>query len=316
MASHMRHFVRRICRTVATHGIAIGGAAAIFQLHLGRAEDASAIALTRRLCAVRRNGPLLISDGSTRSSPTCGRTSFRTRWQAPDRKRSMRCASWKRILVLPRNMRLGAWTKLIDECAPGTSHRDMEIRTTSRCSIVLSNEARRVNKIVCVPLISVATLMTCHRDRRRRRRHDGGVRRGGRGAFDAAHRESGSRRRNDFVAGGMVWIPANSKMRAAGIADSLEQARLYLSHVVPGEFKWRSAGDFSLARTRSDRLPRIAHGARVQAGDVLSGLLPRSSRRDARRSCAGARRLRCARARPRFPRCWPRHCPSSRCSAA
>jgi succinate dehydrogenase/fumarate reductase flavoprotein subunit len=37
------------------------------------------------------------------------------------------------------------------------------------------------------------------------------------------------------VAGGMVWIPANSKMRAAGISDSLEQARLYLSHVVPGE---------------------------------------------------------------------------------
>jgi succinate dehydrogenase/fumarate reductase flavoprotein subunit len=38
------------------------------------------------------------------------------------------------------------------------------------------------------------------------------------------------------VAGGMVWIPANPKMRDAGIADSLEQARLYLSHLVPGEF--------------------------------------------------------------------------------
>ncbi|MGZ8210150.1 MAG: FAD-dependent oxidoreductase [Burkholderiales bacterium] len=38
------------------------------------------------------------------------------------------------------------------------------------------------------------------------------------------------------VAGGMVWVPANSKMRAAGIADSIEQGRVYLSHVVPGEF--------------------------------------------------------------------------------
>lgn len=38
------------------------------------------------------------------------------------------------------------------------------------------------------------------------------------------------------VSGGMVWVPANAKMRAAGLADSLEQARLYLSHTVPGDF--------------------------------------------------------------------------------
>lgn len=38
------------------------------------------------------------------------------------------------------------------------------------------------------------------------------------------------------VSGGMVWIPANPKMRAAGITDTLEQARLYLSHTVPGDF--------------------------------------------------------------------------------
>ena len=37
------------------------------------------------------------------------------------------------------------------------------------------------------------------------------------------------------VSGGMVWVPANAKMRAAGITDSLEQARLYLSHTVPGD---------------------------------------------------------------------------------
>jgi succinate dehydrogenase/fumarate reductase flavoprotein subunit len=38
------------------------------------------------------------------------------------------------------------------------------------------------------------------------------------------------------VSGGMVWIPANAKMAAAGIADSPEQAELYLRHTVPGGF--------------------------------------------------------------------------------
>jgi succinate dehydrogenase/fumarate reductase flavoprotein subunit len=38
------------------------------------------------------------------------------------------------------------------------------------------------------------------------------------------------------IAGGMVWIPANPKMQAAGLEDSVEQARLYLSHVIPGDF--------------------------------------------------------------------------------
>jgi succinate dehydrogenase/fumarate reductase flavoprotein subunit len=37
------------------------------------------------------------------------------------------------------------------------------------------------------------------------------------------------------VSGGMVWVPANPKMQAAGLADSREQAQLYLSHTVPGE---------------------------------------------------------------------------------
>ena len=35
------------------------------------------------------------------------------------------------------------------------------------------------------------------------------------------------------VSGGMVWIPANPKMRAAGIEDSLDSARAYLDHVAP-----------------------------------------------------------------------------------
>jgi len=38
------------------------------------------------------------------------------------------------------------------------------------------------------------------------------------------------------ISGGMVWIPANAKMAEAGIADTAEQARLYLRHCVPGGF--------------------------------------------------------------------------------
>lgn len=36
------------------------------------------------------------------------------------------------------------------------------------------------------------------------------------------------------VSGGMVWIPANTKMRTAGIPDSLDAAREYLECTVPG----------------------------------------------------------------------------------
>ncbi len=35
------------------------------------------------------------------------------------------------------------------------------------------------------------------------------------------------------ISGGMVWLPANHKMAAAGLADSLDAARTYLSHSVP-----------------------------------------------------------------------------------
>ena len=38
------------------------------------------------------------------------------------------------------------------------------------------------------------------------------------------------------VSGGMVWVPANRKMLAAGLADTLEQARRYLAHTVPPGF--------------------------------------------------------------------------------
>lgn len=36
------------------------------------------------------------------------------------------------------------------------------------------------------------------------------------------------------ISGGMVWIPGNYQMQAAGIPDSLEAAREYLRHTVPG----------------------------------------------------------------------------------
>ncbi len=37
------------------------------------------------------------------------------------------------------------------------------------------------------------------------------------------------------ISGGMVWLPANAKMRLAGLADSSEQAAAYLDATVPGE---------------------------------------------------------------------------------
>jgi succinate dehydrogenase/fumarate reductase flavoprotein subunit len=36
------------------------------------------------------------------------------------------------------------------------------------------------------------------------------------------------------ISGGMVWIPANHKMREAGVEDDLERARAYLRSTVPG----------------------------------------------------------------------------------
>ena len=38
------------------------------------------------------------------------------------------------------------------------------------------------------------------------------------------------------VSGGMVWIPANSKMAQAGMSDTTEEARLYLRHTVRDSF--------------------------------------------------------------------------------
>ena len=38
------------------------------------------------------------------------------------------------------------------------------------------------------------------------------------------------------VSGGMVWIPANSKMAQAGMPDTTEEARLYLKHTVRDSF--------------------------------------------------------------------------------
>lgn len=48
--------------------------------------------------------------------------------------------------------------------------------------------------------------------------------------LEAADRVGGT----TAISGGMVWIPANHKMDAAGLPDSLDAARDYLSHTVPG----------------------------------------------------------------------------------
>lgn len=53
MSLQMRNFVRRICRTVASEGVAIGAAAAVFRLQFADAcGDAAAAKLARALCAV------------------------------------------------------------------------------------------------------------------------------------------------------------------------------------------------------------------------------------------------------------------------
>ena len=43
------------------------------------------------------------------------------------------------------------------------------------------------------------------------------------------------------TSGGMVWIPANPKMAAAGIADSLESARRYLEQAAPCCFDFHAS---------------------------------------------------------------------------
>jgi succinate dehydrogenase/fumarate reductase flavoprotein subunit len=65
------------------------------------------------------------------------------------------------------------------------------------------------------------------------------------------------------VSGGMVWIPANSKMTKVGIADTAEQARLYLEHTVRGSFSenllraFLSSGDKAIAYLESKTSVRL-----------------------------------------------------------
>jgi hypothetical protein len=55
------------------------------------------------------------------------------------------------------------------------------------------------------------------------------------------------------VSGVMVWIPANAKMRVAGLVDSLHRARDYLRQCVPGNFNenlrsvFLASGDAAIA---------------------------------------------------------------------
>ncbi len=53
MSLHMRNFVRRICRTLATDGVAVGAAAAVLRLQCaGGVDPAAAARLTAALCAI------------------------------------------------------------------------------------------------------------------------------------------------------------------------------------------------------------------------------------------------------------------------
>jgi succinate dehydrogenase/fumarate reductase flavoprotein subunit len=56
------------------------------------------------------------------------------------------------------------------------------------------------------------------------------------------------------VSGGMVWIPANHKMAAHGLVDSLDEARRYLSHTVPADKHARTLETFL---TRGDEALRF-----------------------------------------------------------
>ena len=49
------------------------------------------------------------------------------------------------------------------------------------------------------------------------------------------------------ISGGMVWLPANAKMKAAGLPDDLEKAETYLRHVLPPQIR------FPLLRAFLDR---------------------------------------------------------------
>ena len=46
------------------------------------------------------------------------------------------------------------------------------------------------------------------------------------------------------ISGGMVWVPANAKMRGAGLSDTLESAELYLRRVLPPELRPALLGAF------------------------------------------------------------------------
>jgi FAD binding domain len=65
------------------------------------------------------------------------------------------------------------------------------------------------------------------------------------------------------VSGGMVWIPANSKMTQVGVADTTEQARLYLQHIVRGSFNeelrraFLTSGDKAIGYLEDKTLVRL-----------------------------------------------------------
>src|SRR3970040_2101399 len=94
------------------------------------------------------------------------------------------------------------------------------------------------------------------------------------------------------VSGGMVWVPANAKMRAAGNTDSLEQARLYVSAprvhpAFPQGVALASVGAAHRARRGApcSRSPLVRPRRASRAGQRAGGA-PAPIGRDARRAAA------------------------------
>ncbi|MGY4373741.1 glycine/D-amino acid oxidase-like deaminating enzyme [Bradyrhizobium sp. i1.3.6] len=91
---------------------------------------------------------------------------------------------------------------------------------------------------------------------------------------------------------GMVWIPANPKMKDVGLSDSITDAVRYLSRHGAGACQCRPARSLPRARAGGGRLSRSQHGSAPPAGESLSGLLSGAVGRDIRRARAGAGRVR------------------------
>ena len=114
----------------------------------------------------------------------------------------------------------------------------------------------------------------------------------------------------------MVWIPANGKMRAAGIDDSIADAARYLAATVP------EPENADLRETFLSRGPEAIEyleantEVRLQPVSVYPDYYPDEPGRDGRRPRAGAGARSTAPASAQISGGCGRRCRNSRCSAA